>query len=309
MDEKQVKIQPFKADILINKYIEHLERSRGLSQKHSRENARQAHIFLRETFGTQMIRTDQIRPEHVREFILSYANNKGANAGQRMVSALRSFFRFLKQAELAINLVNYLPAVPFWKRSSYPVTLSLEEINQLLAGVNRKTSIGMRDYAILVLLARLGLRSCELCSLSLEDFDWLNGEILVYGKGREHKLPMSQEVGESLISYLRYGRPICGEKFFFVSENLPIRGLSSSTLRTIVNSALKRAGLNPSRKGPNLLRHSLATELLKQGATLDEIAMVLGHKYISTTSTYIAVNIEELRILALPWPLKLGGVK
>lgn len=296
------------SSLLINQYVEYLKNSLYLSKKHSLETARYVKLFLQETFD--LICSKEIQPQSVRNFILSYTADKGSGSGQRMVGALRSFFQYLKQTKLAIDLTNCLPKVPTWKRSSYPEVLSSKDIDKILECTDRNTPVGMRDYAIILLFARLGLRLCELCSLSLHDVDWFNGEILVYGKGRENRLPMSQEVGENLMRYLRYARPVCYTQSFFISNNSPLRGLKHTAVRAIINSALKRAGLNPVRKGPNLLRHSLATELLQHNATLEQIAAVLGHKHISTTSTYIAVKVEELRKLVRPWPLqaKEGGI-
>jgi site-specific recombinase XerD len=306
--ESQIQSQSLNTDDLVGRYIQYLISSLGFSLSHSKKNASYIRLFLRAIFGLKKVYIGYLRPQNIRAFILSYVCDKGGHSGQRMVSALRSFFRFLKQAGLAADLSSCLPVVPSWKRLSYQATLSAKEIKKLLNSCNRCTHIGLRDYAVLVLMARLGLRACEICSITLDDINWFNGEIIVRGKGRENRLPMSQEIGEALMEYLRKVRPDCNIGSFFLCFALPLRGLKSSTVRAIVISALRRARLD-FVKGSNLLRHSFATQLRLHGASLTDIGTILGHKNIGTTFIYTSVDIEELRPLALPWPLqnKCGG--
>lgn len=155
-----------------------------------------------------------------------------------------------------------------------------------------------------MLLARLGLRSCEICRLTLDDINWDKSEIIIRGKGStETRFPIFQDLGDALVAYLQYGRPCCSSRSFFICTGQPIRGfLSSSTVNSILRRALIRAGLNPEKKGAHLLRHSFATQLLRQGASLQEIAIILRHKSIKTTAIYARADFDKLKKLALPWP-------
>ena len=173
--------------------------------------------------------------------------------------------------------------------------------------VDQKTPEGRRNYAILQLLARLGLRAAEVATLTLNDLDWDAGEIIVRGKGgRYDRLPLPDEVGQALANYLRDGRPSCSTRRVFVRHRAPQRGfVNGEAIGTIVHRALDRAGLHPAHKGAHLLRHSLATRLLRNGASLAEIGELLRHRDLNTTQIYAKVDESALRRLALPWP---GGV-
>jgi len=231
---------------------------------------------------------------------------------QLMVSALRSFFRFLlQQGEIATDLAACVPAVADWRLSTVPKYLGAEEVERLLSTCDQRTRIGRRDYAILMLLARLGLRAGEVVALELDDMDWRGGEIAVRGKGQRHdRLPLLQEVGEALAAYLRRDRPCGSTRRVFVRMRAPIRGFAGpQTISTIVRRALQRADLKVPAKGvaAHLLRHSLATGMLRRGASMAEIAEVLRHRTPSTTEIYAKVDIGGLRSLAQPWPGSGGG--
>jgi integrase len=173
-------------------------------------------------------------------------------------------------------------------------------IARLLASCDRRRTVGRRDYAILLLLARLGLRAREVAALELEDVDWRRGEILVRGKGgRQDRLPLPGDVGEAIVSYLRR-RPRQESRALFVRVVAPSGALERSAVSGIVRSACTRAGLP--RVGAHRLRHTTATEMLKAGASLPEIAQVLRHRDQKTTSRYAKVDRKALRALARPWP-------
>jgi integrase/recombinase XerD len=200
-----------------------------------------------------------------------------------------------------------VPTVADWRLSILPKYLTPEQVERVLKACNRGTASGRRDYAILLLLARLGLRAGEVVALQLDDINWRAGEIIVRGKGLFHdRMPLPPDVGEALTSYLRRGRPACPTRRVFVCMKAPRRGLAgSSTLTTIVRRALVRADLHPTFKGAHLLRHSLATSLLRSGATMGEIGEVLRHRVPTTTEIYAKVDFDGLRSLAHPWPI--GG--
>jgi site-specific recombinase XerD len=193
---------------------------------------------------------------------------------------------------------------PYVKQSRVP-----EEVQRLLGVCDRKTPAGRRNYAILLLLARLGLRAGEVVALKLEDIDWRTGEINVRGKGLFHdRMPLPLDVGEAIASYLRTDRPRCQSRQVFICMKAPHRGFAGpSTLTTIVRRALAYADLHPAFKGAHLLRHSLATSMLRSGATMSEIGEVLRHREPNTTEIYAKVDFNGLRSLAHPWPI--GGVR
>jgi site-specific recombinase XerD len=229
-----------------------------------------------------------------------------------MVSALRSFFRFLLQrGEIATDLAACVPAVADWRLSTIPKYLGAEEVERLLSSCDRCTGIGRRDHAILLLLARLGLRASEVVVMELDDIDWRAGEIAVRGKGPQHdRLPLLQEVGEALTTYLRRDRPSVSTRRVFVRVRAPLRGFAGPVaISTIVRRAIQRADLRGLGKGvaAHLLRHSLATGLLRDGASMAEIGEVLRHRTPATTEIYAKVDIRSLRSLAQPWPGSGGG--
>jgi site-specific recombinase XerD len=179
----------------------------------------------------------------------------------------------------------------------------------LLSACDRSTPVGRRDYAILLLLARLGLRAGEVVALELEDLHWRVGEITVRGKGCiHHRLPLVPEVGEAIAAYLRRDRPASASRRVFLRTKAPHRGFAGpGTVTTVVRCAVGRAGLEPASRGAHLLRHSLATGMLRRGASMSEIAELLRHQALGTTQIYAKVDLNGLRSLAQPWPSTGGG--
>lgn len=227
-----------------------------------------------------------------------------------MVSALRSFFRFLlARGEIDVDLAANVPTVADWRGSTVPKRLSRDEVERLLASCDQTSVIGRRDHAILLLLSRLGFRASEVMTLELEDIHWRAGEITVRGKGGFiDRMPLVHDVGDALAAYLR-DRPSCQCRRVFIRTRAPIRGFAHpSTISTIVCRALERAGLHTATKGAHLLRHSLAAEMLQQNASMAEIGQVLRHRSPQTTEIYAKVDISGLRSLAKPWPGAGAGV-
>jgi site-specific recombinase XerD len=178
----------------------------------------------------------------------------------------------------------------------------------VLASIDRRTTIGRRDYAILLLLARLGLRAGEVVRLELEDLDWTHGHLHVRGKGQTiATLPLPSDVGAALAAYLRRGRPADRSRRVFVRVRAPLRGfVGSQAIDSIVRQRVTRAGVTTPTMGAHQFRHALATEMLRQGASLAEIGEVLRHRSPQTTAIYTAVDLTALRTLAQPWP---GGAQ
>ena len=221
---------------------------------------------------------------------------------QLITTALRSFFRFLyERGEIPTDLAASVLTVANWRLSDLPKFLEPEHVECLLGSCNRSAPTGRRDYAVLLLLARLGLRAGEVVHMTLDDIDWENGEITVRGKSLRHdRLPIPKDVGEALAGYLCH-RPRCSSRKVFLRIKAPRQGfVASSAIGDIVRRALVRAGLHPARKGCHLLRHTLAIKMLRGGASLAEIGEILRNELPRTTEIYTKVDVAALRALALP---------
>jgi integrase/recombinase XerD len=261
--------------------------------------------FLDEQFGGKPLHFDDLRVIDIHRFIVQQARAGSRGRAKLVVTALRSFLRFLQQRGLlATDLAAAVPGVAGWRLAHLPKTLPAEQVELLLASCDRETPAGRRDYAVLMLLARLGLRGGEVSAMTLDDLDWERGEIVVHGKGqRLARLPLPADVGSALVDYLRQDRPACSTRRVFVRTRAPRRGfISPAAICCIVRRALKRASLTPKFKGAHLLRHSLATDLLRRGASLVEIGQLLRHSQPNTTQIYAKVDIKALRTIGLPWP-------
>jgi site-specific recombinase XerD len=261
--------------------------------------------FLRERFGMQPLRLNALCPRDVTGFMVQQARRYRPGHAKLLATALRSFFRFLlQQGAITNDLAQAVPTVANWSGSTLPKFMNAEDVERLLQSCDRTTSQGQRDYAILLLLARLGLRAGEVAALTLDDLDWESGALLVRGKGaRQDRLPLPHEVGEALVAYLREARPPSAIRQVFLCLRAPRRGFAGGqAVGTVVRRALGRAGLHPTHKGAHLLRHSLATQMLRNGASLIEIGELLRHRQIDTTRIYAQVDQVALRALALPWP-------
>jgi site-specific recombinase XerD len=202
-----------------------------------------------------------------------------------------------------MDLAGSVPAVSNWRLSGLPKYLEPKQVEHLLNSCNQRSPIGRRDYVIVLLLARLGLRAGEVVHLVLDDIDWQVGELTVRGKSAQHtRLPIPQDVGEALANYVRQDRPSCSSRRVFLRMKAPRQGFATSVaVCDVVRRALKRAGLNPAFKGAHLLRHSLATHMLRKGSSLAEIGEVLRHQLPHTTEIYAKVDLAALRGLAKPW--------
>jgi site-specific recombinase XerD len=222
---------------------------------------------------------------------------------------LRSFLQYARyRGEVKLDLAAAVPIVPNWSMSSVPRAIGAGQVRQLLASIDRSTAVGRRDYAILLLLARLGLRAGEVAFLELDEIDWKAGQLSVRGKsGQRSDLPLPVEVGKAITAYLQHGRPCCSSRRVFLRVKAPVGGFQGACgVGSIVRHRLLRAGIEAPTHGAHQFRHGLATEMLRQGASLGEIGELLGHHNPQTTKIYTKVDLEALRTLALPWP---GGVR
>lgn len=290
---------------IVRDFESFLYAERGLSRSTVVFYASVARRFLAEQFGRKVPRTELLQSPNLHRFILSEVHRVSRTHGKGTVGALRSFLRFLLQrGAIPTDLARTLPQVPCWRLQHLPKSLSAEQVERLLASCDRDSPAGKRDSAILLLLARLGLRGGEVVAMTLDDLDWQRGEIVVRGKGqRQERLPLPVDVGTALVCYLCDVRPACTTRRVFIRMQAPHRGLAGPVaICCIVRRALQRAGLDPEPKGAHLLRHSLATNMLRRGASLGEIGQLLRHRQPTTTQIYAKVDIAALRGIALPWP-------
>ena len=248
----------------------------------------------------------KIRQEAVIAYIERHARDWSPSCGKAMCSSLRAFLRYLHHQGLhQLSLAGCVPSIRRWKLSGLPSCLSAAQVHKVLVGCDRETAMGRRDYAILMMLAKLGLRADEVATLMLDDIDWRAGEMLLSAKGRQRaRMPIPPDVGAAVVAYLRDGRPTSSARRLFLRTPAPHRGFASgSAITMIAKAALERAGIDGcAHHGAHVFRHSLATELLRCGATLTEIGQVLRHESHDTTRIYAKVDIETLRTLSLPWP-------
>jgi site-specific recombinase XerD len=286
-------------------FEQYLRQERRLSDATLRNTLPFVRCFLADRFGTGPVSLATVRPSDITRFVLRYARTLSPSRAKLLVGALRSYFRFLfLRGEIATDLGAAVPTVADWRLSSVPKSIEPQQVERLLKSCDRRTATGRRDYAVLLLLARLGLRAGEVTALTLDDLDWEAGEISVRGKGSRHdRLPMPQDVGEALVAYLRDGRLRCATRRIFLTARAPVRELvGHQAVGCIVLRALARAGIRSDRKGAHLLRHSLAVRMLRQGASLAEIGEILRHRRLDTTAIYAKVDLTALKALAQTWP-------
>ncbi len=289
----------------LHEYAEYLVRERGLSRRTIAQYILCIRRFLSERFGDDAIRLNALCQADTNEYLQRKSATVCSNTLHGVTAALRSYFIFLRlRGDIQTDLASGVPAVACWRLSTVPKFIKPNEVQQLLDSCDQSTTKGQRDYTILLLLARLGLRGSELVAMRLDDINWDAGEMLIRGKGQRHdRLPIPKDVGKALAAYLRHGRPSSPTRHVFVRLNAPHRGFaSSSDISAIVHRAVDRVGLHPANKGAHLLRHSLATNMLAKGASFTEIGEVLRHRSHITTELYSKVNLSALHRLAQPWP-------
>jgi len=286
--------------VLLAEFGTWLGRERGLSPVSVRCYSKQAKYFLAAVGGPGAV--GGLDAGRVTAFMVDYAKDRNGWSAKAMVTSLRAFLRFAHATgRTAVPLAGAVPAVASWRLSALPRSLPVAEIEALLDGCDRDTATGLRDYAVLSLLARLGLRGAEAAGLQLGDVDWRAGEIAVCGKGsRIERLPLPAAAGEALAAWLTDGRPRCGSRAVFVTVRRPYRQLTPEAVRAVMGRACDRAGLE--RRGAHRLRHALATEMLRAGASLPEVGQVLRHRSLLSTSVYAKVGQDALRPLARSWP-------
>ena len=300
---------PTRRETLLDMYRRYLREERGLAQESVRNMLLFVDRFLAEKYPRDHFDFATLKANDITTFVRKQATKRSSAQAKNLVTALRSFFRYLRhRGEIHTDLAGCVLRVPDYSFSTVPRFLPAGSIEKMLRITDQSTPRGRRDYAILMLLARFGLRTSEVVRLELEDVDWELGQITVQGKGgRWSKLPLPSDVGQALAAYMQQDRPLCRSRRIFVTQRAPITGLSTGcAIVKTVTRALSRAGIVSERKGGYLFRHTLATEMLGRGASLKEIGEVLRHRKADTTRIYAKVDFHALRNLALPWP---GGAR
>jgi integrase/recombinase XerD len=286
-------------DVLLDRYRSYLAVERGLAASTVRYYLDEARGFL----SGRECGLGALSAAEVSGFVAAECRRRSTGAAKILVTALRSLLRFLVLEGLVMpGLQDTVPAVAGWRGGGLPKALPDGQVAALLAACDRGTATGRRDFAVLTLLARLGLRACEAAALELDDIDWRAGTVTVRGKGRrDERLPLPPDAGEALAGYLRGGRPAgSSSRRVFLASRAPGGGLSADAVKAIVRYACRRAGISPA--GAHRLRHSAATGMLRAGAPLAEIGQVLRHRSVSTTAIYAKVDHGALARLAMPWP-------
>jgi integrase/recombinase XerD len=301
------------AEALAQRYVAFLRTERGLAENSILVYAPCARDFLAYRVGQRgSLALDILDAEAVRAFLVERIANRSSESSRLLTISLRSLLRFLfLRGETLRDLSAAVPMVRTYRQATVPAGLSPEEVERVLATPDLATARGRRDAAILLLLARLGLRASEIISLELSDLRWRAGEMVVRGKGpRLDHVPLLADVGEAVARYLHTDRGITCSRRVFLRLIPPRVGLSRPcTIDHVVRLALARAGIRPRhRRVAHLFRHSLATRMIRHGASIAEIAEVLRHRSQSTTAIYAKVSFEALRGVARPWPVS-GGVQ
>jgi integrase/recombinase XerD len=292
-------------DEMLAAFDEHLCRTRGVCLGTRRNYVRWVRAFLEGVFPEGVVAVAQVSVRDVVDFVAATTRRYQPRSVELTATSLRSFFRFLRSAGLcADRMEDAVPMVPH-RPSGLVRHLDRESFERLIASLDSSSARGLRDRAIILCAARLGLRASEITRLRLEDIDWHEAVVRVPTRKTGHGalLPLTAEVGAALADYLRHGRPDTAARQLFVLHRQRVGApISDSIVGRAVDNALRRAGIEAPLRGANLLRHSLATDLLGHGASLIEIADLFGHRSLAATRIYAAVDVAALREVALPWP-------
>jgi len=290
---------------LCERYARYLSSERGLAQGTIENYVGVAEQFLAWVGLPQpagQVDLTAVVPEAVSRFVTAQAARGSVGSAKNVVTGLKSLLGWLQvRGDIPGGLAEAVPSVAGWAGDALPKAFTATQVERLLAGCDRECAAGQRDYAVMLLMLRLGLRAGEVAALQLRDFDWRAGEVVVHGKGNTfERLPLPADVGEAVVAYLHHSRPQSNERAVFLRAHAPRTGLTSTGVADIVHSAGKRAGI--AGANAHRLRHTAATAMLRAGASLPEVALVLRHRSSATTARYAKVDHNTLRGLARPWP-------
>ena len=258
-------------------------------------------IDLLDDLGTEPSGFDAIG---LRKFLLRRVSCFGQGKSKNLATAVRMFVRFLiARGYCAPELEHAIPTVAKWRLSSLPKYLSIKDVECLINSCDQSSPLGARDRAILLLIARLGLRAGDVSALKFSNLLWEEGTLIVSGKSRRQtRLPLPQEVGEAILYYLRHGRPHKISDRIFITTTAPFVPISRQAVGQTVARAVRRTGISAPTQGAHLLRHSAATGMLREGVSLPAISALLRHASIETTTVYAKVDVDLLQEVAMPWP-------
>jgi integrase/recombinase XerD len=292
-------------------YENYLRRQRGLSERTIGHCWRFADRFLDFRFGKADVEMSAIRPGDIVAFLQRLTARKAPFRDKTPPTHLRNFFQYLFKSGLtASNLALCIPSVAQRYGARLPRHLTPDQVETVLAAVRADTRFGCRNYAMVLLLARLGLRAPEVVAIQLDDIDWRAGELVVRGKGQNHdRVPIPPDLGEALTDYIRQDR-VSTSRALFVTARAPHGPFKDGqVLNTILKKAFARTGMTPPCRyvGSHILRHSLATNLIRRGASLPEVTDMLRHRSRASTMIYAKLDIEGLRTIAQPWPVSGGA--
>jgi len=302
---RRVPVDTTPMEQVLKNYCLFLEQERGLKLSTIHRYSTIARVFLQRRFVTGKICLRNLVVGDISDFLLEESPPRKLSVARDASIVLRSFLAFLTQTgKISTNLAASVPSIASWRLAGLPRSLEPAQVERLLATCDLNSQIGRRDYAVLLLLARLGLRAGEVVHLSLDDINWAAGEVLIRGKSaREDRLPLPPDVGQALADYLKRDRPVCSCRRVFIRAKAPHVGFfGPAAIWNILGRALARTSLAPSFRGTGLLRRSLATRMLRGGASLTQIGEVLRHQLPQTTEIYAKVDLLALRQLAQPWP-------
>lgn len=289
---------------------DYLRSERGLTAKTIAHHLPAIRRFLFEVCPAGASDLGKIKQDDVIRYVECHAQDWSPKSAKLMCWSLRAFLRYLHHTGLNPHaLADCVPSIRQWSLVGLPTYLSAAQVQKVLDGCDRASATGRRDFAILMMLSKLGLRANEIATLTLDDIDWRAGDMLVRAKGRQRaRMPIASDVGAAIVAYLQDGRPKSSCRQLFLRSLAPHTGFASaSAITMIAKTALERAGIQGyAHQGAHIFRHSLATELLRSSATLSEIGHLLRHQSHDTTRIYAKVDIEALRTLSLPWP---GGAQ
>lgn len=304
--EQETPVAQSTVEHVVSDYSSYLYQERGLAVTTVKKYVRVARSFLIQQRITNVRALSSLSAQRVIRFIQSKgAGRSGAPRVQHMAIGLRSFLRYARYCGyFKPDLAAAIPRVAGWSMTSIPKAIRSKDAQRVLASCDRRSAVGRRDYAMLLLLARLGLRAGEVASLTLDDIDWHAGTLTVHGKGsQESPLPLLEPIGKAIAAYLKRGRPHCKSRRVFLRMHAPIRGFKTEKpVSAAVGRAMQRAGIDSPHRGAHQFRHALATHMLRQGSSLAEIGEILRHKDPDTTRIYAKVDLTSLRVLATPWP-------
>lgn len=290
----------------IHKFRGYMDNVCGFSDSTIRYRVQFVTVFLADQFGNRKIKHQDITPGQIIKYVSEKAKHYKTRSITVLACSLRCYFRFLQfKGTCSHNLIDAVPTVPTWKLATLPKTMTKEQIVKFLGVFNRKAPAGQRDYAIALCFLELGMRASEVTNLLLDDIDWKNSTITIRSSktSRSRILPLPVRLGRALVCYLKNGRPKTEFRNIFIRYSVPKgKPITVYILRAAMRSAHKKAGNENRFWGTHVFRHTTATMMHQRGATLKEVADILGHKCIDTTTIYTKLNLTTLSKVALPWP-------